>query len=62
MAKRKKKTMTQLGKQPLRHCFFLNPYEGMRFCPNLGMQGYSLVHPQTARFANIPDEVVYAFL
>ena len=31
-------------------------------CPNPGMQGYSLVHPQTARFANIPAEVVYAFL
>jgi hypothetical protein len=31
-------------------------------CPNPGMQGYSLVHPQTARFATIPAEVVYAFL
>jgi hypothetical protein len=35
MAKRKKKTMTQLGKQPPRYRFFLNPYEDLRFtrCP-----------------------------
>jgi hypothetical protein len=35
MAKRKKKTMTQLGKQPPRYRFFLNPYEDVRFtrCP-----------------------------
>src|SRR5579864_4987919 len=35
MANRKKKTMTQLGKQPPRYRFFLNPYEDMRFtrCP-----------------------------
>jgi hypothetical protein len=31
-------------------------------CPNPGMQGYSLVHPQTARFTNIPADAVYAFL
>src|SRR5436309_10592109 len=31
-------------------------------CPNPGMQGYSLVHPQSARFTTIPAEVVYAFL
>src|SRR2546423_8118407 len=36
MAKRKKKTMTQLGKQPPRYRFFLNPYEDLRFrrCPH----------------------------
>src|SRR6266571_2405677 len=35
MANRKKKTTTQLGKQPPRYRFFLNPYEDMRFtrCP-----------------------------
>jgi hypothetical protein len=35
MAERNKKTMTQLGKQPPRYRFFLNPYEDMRFsrCP-----------------------------
>ncbi len=35
MAKRKKKTMTQLGKQPPRYRFFLNPYQDVRFtrCP-----------------------------
>ena len=35
MANRKKKTTTQLGKQPPRYHFFLNPYEDMRFtrCP-----------------------------
>jgi hypothetical protein len=35
MANRKKKTITQLGKQPPRYRFFLNPYEDMRFtrCP-----------------------------
>jgi hypothetical protein len=26
------------------------------------MQGYSLVHPQSARITNIPADVVYAFL
>jgi len=31
-------------------------------CPNPGMQGYSLVHPQSVRFTTIPAEVVYAFL
>ena len=31
-------------------------------CPNPGMQGYSLMHPQSARFTNIPADVVYAFL
>ena len=35
MANRKNKTTPQLGKQPLRYRFFLNPYEDMRFtrCP-----------------------------
>lgn len=35
MAKRKKPTMTQLGKQPPLYRFFLNPYEDVRFtrCP-----------------------------
>ncbi len=35
MAKRKKKTTTQLGKLPPRYRFFLNPYQDMRFtrCP-----------------------------
>jgi SEC-C motif len=31
-------------------------------CPNPGMQGYSLVHPQAARFTKIPADVVDAFL
>jgi hypothetical protein len=31
-------------------------------CPNLGKQGYSLVHPQSARFTNIPADALYAFL
>ena len=31
-------------------------------CPNPGMQGYSLVHPQSARFTNIPADAVYASL
>ena len=31
-------------------------------CPNPGMQGYSLVHPQTARFTDIPADVVCACL
>jgi hypothetical protein len=31
-------------------------------CPNPDMQGYSLVHPQSARFTHIPADVVYAFL
>ncbi|EFH89194.1 hypothetical protein [Ktedonobacter racemifer] len=30
MANRKKKATTQLGKQPPRYRFFLNPYQGMR--------------------------------
>ena len=35
MAKQKKKTTTQLGKQPPLYRFFLNPYQDMRFtrCP-----------------------------
>jgi hypothetical protein len=35
MASRKKKTATQLGRQPPLYRFFLNPYEDMRFtrCP-----------------------------
>jgi hypothetical protein len=35
MAKRTKKTVTQLGKQPPQYRFFLNPYQDMRFtrCP-----------------------------
>ena len=35
MANKKKKTVTQLGKQPPRYRFFLNPYEDARFssCP-----------------------------
>jgi len=35
MANRKKKNTTQLGKQPPRYRFFLNPYEDVRFtrCP-----------------------------
>src|SRR5215813_4141782 len=38
MASRKKKTMTQLGKQPPRYRFFLNPYQDVRFtkCPQCG--------------------------
>jgi hypothetical protein len=31
-------------------------------CPNSGMQGYSLVHPQTACFTTIPADVVGAYL
>ena len=31
-------------------------------CPNPDMQGYSLVHPQSARFTNVPTEAVYEFL
>jgi SEC-C motif len=31
-------------------------------CPNPGMQGYSLMHPQSARFKNIPADEVYEFL
>jgi SEC-C motif len=31
-------------------------------CPNPGKQGYSLVHPQTARFTNIPADALYVFL
>jgi hypothetical protein len=31
-------------------------------CPNPGMQGYSLLHPQTARFTDIPTDVVRACL
>ena len=31
-------------------------------CPNPGMQGYSLMHSQSARFTNIPTDVVYDFL
>ncbi len=42
-------------------CCQLLPY-WRPVCPNPGMQGYSLVHPQSARFTNIPADVVYAFL
>src|ERR1700704_3798070 len=31
-------------------------------CPNPGMQGYSLLHPQSARFTNIPADAVHGFL
>jgi hypothetical protein len=31
-------------------------------CPNPGMQGYSLVRPQAARFTPIAAQMVYAFL
>ena len=31
-------------------------------CPNPGMQGYSLMHSQSARFTNISADAVYAFL
>ena len=31
-------------------------------CPNPDMQRYSLVHPQSARFTNIPADALYAFL
>ena len=31
-------------------------------CPNPGMQGYSLMHSQSASFTNIPTDAVYAFL
>jgi len=31
-------------------------------CPNPGLQGYSLMHPQSAQFTNIPADAVYAFL
>jgi SEC-C motif len=31
-------------------------------CLNPGMQGYSLMHSQSACFMNIPEDVVYAFL
>jgi len=31
-------------------------------CPNPGMQGYSLMHSQSARFTNIPADAVYAYL
>ena len=38
MAKQNKKAMTQLGKQPPRYRFFLNPYQDVRFtkCPQCG--------------------------
>src|SRR5205085_1913807 len=38
MANRKKKTTTQLGKQPPQYRFFLNPYQDVRFtsCPQCG--------------------------
>ena len=38
MPSRKKKSVTQLGKQPPRYRFFLNPYKDMRFtrCPQCG--------------------------
>jgi hypothetical protein len=31
-------------------------------CPNPGMQGYSLLRPQSAHFTNIPADAVHAFL
>ena len=31
-------------------------------CPNPGMQGYSLVRPQSARFTNVPADAVYELL
>lgn len=31
-------------------------------CPNPGMEGFSLMRPQTARFTHIPGDVVHAFL
>jgi hypothetical protein len=31
-------------------------------CPNPGMQGFSLMHHQLARFTNIPMDMVYSFL
>ncbi|GCE27530.1 hypothetical protein KDA_30140 [Dictyobacter alpinus] len=31
-------------------------------CPNPDMQGYSLMHSQSAYFTHIPEDVVYAFL
>jgi hypothetical protein len=31
-------------------------------CPNPGMEGFSLMRPQTARFMDIPADEVYAFL
>jgi hypothetical protein len=42
-------------------CCQLLPY-WRPVCPNAGMQGYSLVHPQSARFTTIPANAVYAFL
>lgn len=42
-------------------CCQLLPY-WRPVCPNPGMQGYSLVHPQSAHFTTIPADVVYAFL
>lgn len=31
-------------------------------CPNPAIQGYSLVHPQSARFMHVPADAVYTFL
>jgi SEC-C motif len=31
-------------------------------CPNPGMQGFNLMHPQSARFTNVPVDEVYKFL
>jgi len=42
-------------------CCQLLPY-WRPVCPNPGMQGYSLLHPQSARFTTIPADAVYAFL
>lgn len=42
-------------------CCQLLPY-WRPVCPNPGMQGYSLVHPQSAHFTTIPADAVYAFL
>ena len=42
-------------------CCQLLPY-WRPVCPNPGMQGYSLVHPQSAHFTTIPADAVYTFL
>ncbi len=47
--------------KPFGACCRLLPY-WRPVCPNPGMKGYSLVRPQSARFTNIPADVVYASL
>ncbi len=42
-------------------CCQLLPY-WRPVCPNPGMEGYSLVHPQSACFTTIPADAIYAFL